>query len=147
VNEDRRCFARWRLVSWLLVVLYVTGIFVFSQMSSPPIPRRLQTSYGTLFLHFLEFGGFALLLFCALFRTFPSWSLRRIVVVTILTTTLLAASDEFHQSFVPGRHADVKDLLVDSLGGTLAALTMGIVRARRWSQSSAKNGSSSGILG
>jgi VanZ family protein len=34
-------------------------------------------------------------------------------------TMLYALSDEYHQSFVPGRHADLMDLLWDALGASL----------------------------
>ncbi|WP_225435212.1 VanZ family protein [Bacillus aerolatus] len=37
-----------------------------------------------------------------------------------LLTTVYAATDEFHQSFVPGRTASVADVLLDSVGAALA---------------------------
>jgi VanZ family protein len=39
-----------------------------------------------------------------------------------LLTVLYAASDEFHQTFVPGRNGSAWDVLVDGMGATLAAL-------------------------
>jgi VanZ family protein len=35
---------------------------------------------------------------------------------------LYAASDEFHQLFVPGRSGEVKDVLIDSAGAVTGAL-------------------------
>ena len=50
-----------------------------------------------------------------------------------LRATMMAiaygASDEWHQSFVPGRHADVWDLAADGVG---AALALGVVGAWGW---------------
>lgn len=46
--------------------------------------------------------------------------------ISIALGSLYGASDEFHQSFVPGRSADVYDLLMDIIGvsmGVLAAHT------------------------
>ncbi len=37
-----------------------------------------------------------------------------------LLTVLYAVSDELHQSFVPGRHASVWDVMIDALGAALA---------------------------
>jgi len=33
---------------------------------------------------------------------------------------LYSATDEFHQSFVPGRHPDVTDVMIDAFGAALA---------------------------
>jgi VanZ family protein len=43
-------------------------------------------------------------------------------------TVLYAASDEFHQTFVPGRHGWYGDLVVDATGALLAALALWRVR-------------------
>ena len=40
----------------------------------------------------------------------------------IALATLYGVTDEFHQSFVPNRMTDPKDLLVDFLGATAGAL-------------------------
>ena len=47
--------------------------------------------------------------------------------------TVYAASDEFHQWFVPGRHAAVQDVVIDSCGAAtgIAALHL-LGRWRRW---------------
>jgi VanZ family protein len=45
---------------------------------------------------------------------------RRGLLLALALTMLYALFDEFHQTFVPGRHADPWDLLVDGLGTTLA---------------------------
>jgi len=37
-----------------------------------------------------------------------------------LMATLYSATDEFHQSFVPGRHPAATDMLIDSLGAALS---------------------------
>lgn len=53
---------------------------------------------------------------------------RRVVLGgALLFCVLYAASDEFHQSFVPGRYAKVRDVALDALG---AALTLSIYHRR-----------------
>lgn len=41
---------------------------------------------------------------------------------TVLIAALFGLSDEFHQSFVPGRTPEVKDFLVDTLAALAAVL-------------------------
>jgi len=41
-------------------------------------------------------------------------------VLVVFLCTLFGASDEYHQSFVPGRSADLYDLTVDLAGGIVA---------------------------
>ena len=41
-------------------------------------------------------------------------------LIALALTVLYALSDEWHQTFVPGRYADPWDLLCDGLGAVLA---------------------------
>lgn len=57
----------------------------------------------------------------------PGW--RRAAYALLLAATF-AASDEFHQSFVPTREASVRDVLIDTTGATLGlAVLLGSRRA------------------
>jgi len=49
-----------------------------------------------------------------------------VLLAAWLLATAYGATDEFHQYFVPGRSADVADLLADALGALAAA---GAIRA------------------
>ena len=46
------------------------------------------------------------------------------LAIAALLTVLYAASDEFHQSFVPGRSAVASDVLVDSCGVIVALIAL-----------------------
>ena len=48
----------------------------------------------------------------------------------LLLVILFAASDEFHQSFVPTREASVVDVLIDTAGAVLALLSVWVIG--RW---------------
>ena len=51
-----------------------------------------------------------------------------------LIGTAYAVTDEFHQSFVPGRSCELRDVVIDSCGvltGVLLATLVGWIRARR----------------
>ncbi|MBN1138713.1 MAG: VanZ family protein [Anaerolineae bacterium] len=63
--------------------------------------------------HLLLFAVLAILWARALGRNRRSW------LVALALTFLYALSDELHQSFVPGRHADPLDLASDALGAVL----------------------------
>ena len=49
-----------------------------------------------------------------------SLSTRSVFLYAILYASLYGVSDEFHQSFIDGRHADVWDWVADTLGALLA---------------------------
>jgi len=46
----------------------------------------------------------------------------RQLFIAWMLATLYSATDEFHQSFVPGRHPAVTDAMIDSIGATLALM-------------------------
>jgi VanZ family protein len=76
--------------------------------------------------HLTEYAVLALLLWRALHlskNNLPAWSWPK-VGGTLLAVFLFAASDEFHQSFVPTRTPLVSDVFVDTAGGALGLLAL-----------------------
>ncbi len=57
--------------------------------------------------------------------------------IALLVAAAYAASDEFHQSFVPGRTASVYDVLIDT-SGAFVALTVAMVVRKKKSQPPAR---------
>jgi VanZ family protein len=55
-------------------------------------------------------------------------------VRTLLMVILYAASDEFHQRFVPSREASVRDVMIDTCGAVLALLLIWVLGRwrKRW---------------
>ena len=83
--------------------------------------------------HVSEYALLALLLWAALPRARHQggwdWAKAR-QVLTLLA--IYAASDEFHQAFVPSRQGSVWDVLLDTFGGMLGlAVLWGVIRCRR----------------
>jgi VanZ family protein len=52
--------------------------------------------------------------------------------VAVALASLFGATDEFHQSFVPGRNSDVADWMADTLGAAVGALVATIALRRPW---------------
>jgi|SRR5580693_4228060 VanZ family protein len=74
--------------------------------------------------HLTEYAILALLLWRALHASknnLPAWSWPK-VGGTLLLVFLYAASDEFHQSFVPTRTPLVSDVFIDTTGGAIGLL-------------------------
>lgn len=78
--------------------------------------------------HFFAYFGLALLLFKALSVSFRKWNM---YVISWLIATLYAATDEFHQLYVPGRGGQVTDVLIDSSGAALAMICVFIFHKLR----------------
>jgi len=83
--------------------------------------------------HLTEYAVLALLLWRAVRRPVKNdprpWIWREARFV-LLIVALYAASDEFHQIFVPMRTAQVSDVLIDTAGGAASLLALWIIG--RW---------------
>jgi len=112
---------------WGPVILVAGAIFTLSHMPSPPSPSRAPDWL----LHGAEFGLLSLLLARALAGGWRGRLNMRRAVLTILLGVLYGASDEWHQSFIPGRHAAAGDLVADS-AGTLLGLAAAAAAPRIW---------------
>ena len=52
-------------------------------------------------------------------------------LVALAAASAYAITDEFHQSFVPGRHAAPRDWAIDTAGAVLGLLLLRVWRTRR----------------
>lgn len=112
---------RRRLSLWLPVLAYMIGIFVVSGIPDPPVPSDIPD----LSMHQAAYFGLTLLLIRAMAG--GRWAG---VTVTRLACAcgvaiLYGASDEWHQSFVVNRHAELRDLGADAVGALAAAAAVG----------------------
>jgi len=80
--------------------------------------------------HLAEYSVFALLLWRALHKpvkkVFRPWNWREAGLVLLLVA-LYAASDEFHQVFVPTRTPRVHDVVIDTLGGVIGLFALWMI--------------------
>ncbi len=111
------------LFRWLPAVLIMAAIFLFSS-----IPSKEMPSFGVLDFLVKKSGhmlGYALLGFAYLratnARSAPSkWA----YLAALLAVMLYAFSDEFHQSFVPGRNSSIIDVAIDTAGACLGMIAL-----------------------
>ncbi|MDQ7004777.1 MAG: VanZ family protein [Ghiorsea sp.] len=104
----------------ILLMSYCGLIFMLSHQSSLPAPM--------LFLHqdkLIHGSAYAVMGLLA-WRTFVYLPQKMITIafVSILFCSLYGISDEFHQSFIDGRDADVWDWLADTLGASMMIYTL-----------------------
>jgi VanZ family protein len=115
------------LPRWLPAILMMAIIFGFSSIpaSNMPIfgPLDLLVKKGG---HMLGYGLLALAYWTGMRFDNRRWG------PTLLLAVIYAALDEFHQSFVPGRHPSWVDVLVFDAGGAAIALGLAYTwRAKR----------------
>jgi VanZ family protein len=101
---------------WVAAILYSAGIVYLSSKTNPPVPEAIFRINDKV-LHFIQYAIFGFLWRGALAQGFrrssdARWTFR----TTLLLGMLFGALDEFHQSFTPGRDADVMDWLADAAG-------------------------------
>jgi len=113
----------------LPLFLYMLLIFGLSSISRYPeiLPRVFNLDK---FIHTAEYYILGYLLMRMLVTSPRSVFTGVPAVFAIAFGTLYAISDEWHQSFVPGRYASVYDVLFDMLGVVIAAVTYRFVRYR-----------------
>ena len=127
--------------SWALVALWAAVIFFMSAHTGSDfdgegplaaVKRWLvglvapvfgpETDVVSVAAHFTEYLVLGALLFVALRCTWPESSSSRLMLGAVVLASAYAVTDEFHQSFVPGRLCDPADWLTDTLGATLGAV-------------------------
>jgi VanZ family protein len=111
---------RSRAISlWLPVVAWAAVIFALS--SVPSLSSGLGGWDYVLrkCAHVTEYAVLAALLYRALERELPAF----------LATVAYAATDEFHQHFVRGRHASAVDVAIDAVGAMIGLLAWERLRA------------------
>ena len=118
---NRHDTTRAVLSLWLPVMAYMTGIYYASAMPDPPTPSNVSD----VSLHEAAYFGLTLLLIRALAR--GRWA--GVTGATLAAAWLIAVgygvTDEWHQSFVPNRHAELRDLGSDAIGAMAATAVVG----------------------
>lgn len=113
-------FAR-RAWLWLPVVIYMAGIFFASSIPDPPVPSDVSD----VSLHEAAYFGLAMLVI----RACADGTWKGVTLGTLAAAWAIAVlygvTDEWHQSFVPNRHAELRDLGSDAIGAAVATIVVG----------------------
>ena len=96
----------------------MAGIFYLSAQSSPPVPGGIPDEV----LHAVEYFGLGVVVCRAVVGGLGAPVTAARVKATMLIVVAYAISDEVHQLFVPFRTADVRDVLADVAGASIALI-------------------------
>lgn len=97
---------------------------IFYISSLPPAQLPVPPGWDDRLLHFLAYFGLGLLLmFSAAAFGADGWPAGRYLMAGTIGI-LYGASDEWHQSFVPGREASMLDLAFDAVGVVTALIAV-----------------------
>ena len=104
------------------VIFYLSSLSVF--------PEEMPSFWGLdKIIHFIEYYVFGYLIFrCFAHRESSTFQRRQAILWTVGIGVFYALTDEWHQSFVPGRDPSAWDALFDTLGVAFAALTFQGIR-------------------
>ncbi|GIQ71246.1 VanZ family protein [Xylanibacillus composti] len=134
----------YRFLSWLAVIVWMAVIFYLSSQAQEESKRLSSTitiniaytveqinpnaMFNTARLnhivrknaHFISYLILGILTMQAMRRSGVSWS--KSIVYSMLLCVTYAISDEWHQSFVPGRGPEVRDVGIDSVGAIVGII-------------------------
>jgi VanZ family protein len=147
-NRKQTLKAWIALILWLIVIAIESTTYLSSQNTSHFLYPLLHSLFGIdeagfepyhAFIrksgHVFGYGLLSILLFRAWRETLPSsvratWTLRW-ANIAVLGTCLVASLDEWHQSYLPTRTGNLRDVILDSCAGLAAQLALFLYY--RWS--------------
>lgn len=127
-------------IKWILVIAWMVVIFWFSNQPAAisdeksksviyvfkTLGLNLDSILGDLanfivrkVAHFTEYMILYILLFRALTENLK---FKKSLMISVLIVFLYACSDEIHQYFILGRTARIRDVIIDTCGGTFALI-------------------------
>jgi VanZ family protein len=115
-----------RILHWLPAAALAILIFYLSSQSDPP-GADLGPDY---LLHSWGYALFGASLLWGLTAGLREKLVRAVIFTAWVMAVLYGASDEIHQSFVPGRDPSWFDLTADSVGAAVGIIVLSIVLLR-----------------
>ena len=114
---------------WAPVAAYMAAIFYVSSLPQPLVPPGGDKPW-----HLLAYLGLGVLTARAVAGGLGAWISWRAAVIAAAIAVGYAVTDEVHQMFVPGRSAELNDLLADAMGvvaGASLVWLWGLVAGQR----------------
>jgi VanZ family protein len=116
---------------WIPALVYMAGIYFVSSIPDVgPLPGDVSDKSA----HTLAYAGLAVVVLYALARGQAAAATIGRAALAFVIASAYGMTDEWHQSFVPGRTADWADVRADAVGAALGALlawAAAAVRERR----------------
>jgi VanZ family protein len=107
---------------WLALAAFCALIFYLS--AQPYLPMASLFKFQDKLDHFTAYGVMAALAWRAFRHLSGSLSKRWLYAFSVVFCSLYGISDEWHQSFVPGREPSAADWLADTSGAILSLWLM-----------------------
>jgi len=103
---------------WFPPIIWAGLIFTFSSL---PTVQTTKFYMGDFLIkktaHIIEYGILAILVFRALVNS--NVDKKKSFFFAIIIASIYGITDEFHQSFTPGRGPAVRDVAIDMIGATI----------------------------
>ena len=111
-------------VRWTIATVCWMGlIFYLSSLSGEDLDKQIHIKPISWIGHVFLFAVLAAFLQLAVRGWNVEVTLNWAIAVAIFSS-LFGVSDEYHQSFISGRHASVTDAVIDSISSTVTAILM-----------------------
>ncbi|TBR17375.1 VanZ family protein [bacterium] len=117
-----------RVSPWAPVVVWCAVIFAGSCMVGSPVPSPLWSDWlMRKSAHLTEYA----ILFLLARRAFAGGKVPPVFpgAWAFLFCVAYAATDEYHQTFVPFRSGEARDVLIDAVGAALASAVTSVTRS------------------
>ena len=108
----------------LLIIGWIVATLIES--SGPPLPLLGEVQGLDKVAHFLAFSGLGLLACALAFKLSPTPAIP-LLSIPLLMVTLFGIIDEAFQMLIPGRQADLLDLLADICGALFAVFLANVI--------------------
>ncbi len=103
-----------------MTLIIAIVIFLFSSIPSFPFAEKAGFNLAT----FYHFGVFFMFTFFLSLTLINKKINNKMILIILLISLIYSISDEFHQLFVPGRFASIKDILIDFTGSLFSVLSI-----------------------
>jgi len=100
----------------------LTGAVAFLHLTLSPAALDIVHAVSRKLAHLAEYGILGLLLYRSLAASGGLSGELQKALWSVLAAAAYSLTDEFHQLFVPGRHASIVDCAIDSTGAAVAML-------------------------
>jgi len=129
-----KLFEKNRGLSILITIVLASVIFILSSIPFPGLPAG--SNWMTVVYHIVIFFLFSMFLFIS-FKGNKKLRVWQIFIV-LLISIIYAFSDEFHQLFVIGRSASLRDVLYDTTGIFFSVFIYSVFSSKKYNKAEDK---------